>query len=100
MSNLSISIPHQLSQEEALQRVKTLLTNLQNEQRDRIKNVTEEWTGNTAKFGFTAQGFNVSGDIIVESGTATINAELPFALSFFKGMINQTIREKATALLS
>ncbi|HTD94223.1 MAG TPA: polyhydroxyalkanoic acid system family protein [Chitinophagaceae bacterium] len=99
MSNLKISIPHQLSSEEALTRVKKLFSNLKEEQKDKLKDVKEDWNGNSGNFSFSAQGFDLSGLIQVNPSSVDFDAKLPLALSFFKGKISEVIREKAEALL-
>jgi putative polyhydroxyalkanoate system protein len=100
MAALNMDIPHQLSQEEALTRVKKLLVTLQDEQKDRISNVKEEWNGDTGNFQFTASGFDLSGQIKVQPNSITIDSKLPLALTFFKGMIKDMIEKKTTELLS
>jgi len=100
MSKLNLDIPHQLPQEEALLRIKNLLGNLKEEQKQIISDAQEEWNGNTGNFSFTAKGFDLAGTIQVNPSNVEINADLPFALSFFKGMIGSVITEKAKALLS
>ncbi|RZL98450.1 MAG: hypothetical protein EOO88_60615 [Pedobacter sp.] len=99
MSKLNINVPHQLSQPEALDRIKSLLTNLKKEQGDRVSNMKEEWTDNSGRFSFTMQGFDLSGSFEVTEGNLSINADLPFALSFFKGQIQSVIENKARELL-
>lgn len=99
MSQLNIDIPHQLSQEEALARIRNLLSNLKEEQKDVISDVSEHWQGSKGDFSFSARGFNLAGNIEVNPSNVSINADLPFALSFFKGMISNVITQKATALL-
>ena len=100
MANLDIAIPHSLPPEEALSRIQGLLQKLQREQKDIVKGVSEKWNGNEGEFSFSAKGFDLSGTIKVEENLVHINSRLPFALSFFKGMISQTIKEKAGELLS
>ena len=100
MSNLKMSIPHSLPEEEALKRIKALLGNLKEEQKDLIENVNEQWDGNSGNFNFTAKGFDLSGTIDVKPESVDIDADLPFALTFFKGMIKNVIDEKARELLS
>lgn len=95
-----MDIPHQLSREEALSRIKNLLVKLQEEQKDIISNVKQEWIGNNGTFQFTAKGFDLSGDIQVEEGSVGIDSSLPFALTFFKGMIRDVIDKKTRELLS
>lgn len=100
MSTLNLDIPHQLPKEEALKRIKSLLSNLKEEQKQIISNVDEKWDGDKGDFSFSAKGFDLAGNIQVNPSNVTINANLPFALSFFKGMIGSVITEKAKALLS
>jgi hypothetical protein len=100
MSTLDIKIPHNLPQEDALSRIKNLLAKLQHEQKDTIKNVSEEWNGHEGRFSFTAKGFDIDGKIYVGVDTVRINGKLPFMLSFFKGKISDVISEKAGKLLA
>lgn len=100
MARLDITIPHELPQQEALTRIKGLLAKLQREQTGTISDVSEKWNGNEGEFSFSAKGFNLAGKIKVENDEVSINGQLPFALSFFKSKISQTIKEKAGELLS
>jgi len=99
MAKLDLTIPHALPQEEALRRIKGLIKNLQEEKKDMITDVSEQWNGNEGEFRFSAKGYELSGNLKVEEKAVIINGQLPFALSFFKGMISQAIREKAGELL-
>jgi len=100
MSSLKLHIPHKLSQEEALGRIKTLLHKLKHEQKSKITNIKEEWSHGTGHFHFTAQGFNLSGVIKVHAGSIDIHAKLPIAVSIFKNKIKKVIHEKAEELLA
>ena len=100
MAQLDITIPHQLPTEEALVRIQGLLKKLQQDQKDTIRDVSEQWNGNEGDFSFSAKGFDLSGKIKVEDNAVHINGQLPFALSFFKGTISQVIKEKAGEILS
>jgi Putative polyhydroxyalkanoic acid system protein (PHA_gran_rgn) len=100
MASLKLNIPHQLSEQEALTRIKDLFSQLKVEQKDRLKNVEEEWDKNTGTFKFNAQGFDLAGKIHVDNKTVQIDGKLPLALSFFKGKISEIITKKATDLLS
>lgn len=99
MSKLNLNIPHELPKEEALDRIKKLLGNLKEEQKDTISNVKENWQGDAGDFSFKAKGFDLAGNIKVNDSNVEINSDLPFAVSFFKGMISSVITEKATTLL-
>lgn len=100
MSTLNLQIPHQLPKEEALGRIKNLLNNLREEQKQMVSNVSEKWEGDTGNFSFSAKGFDLAGKIQVNPSHVEITADLPFALSFFKGMISSVITSKAKELLS
>ncbi|HEV8286674.1 MAG TPA: polyhydroxyalkanoic acid system family protein [Chitinophagaceae bacterium] len=100
MANLEVAIPHNLSEEEALSRVKNLFTEMKKEHGDKISNLKEEWNGNAGNFSFTAQGFDIAGTITVNPSTVELKGKIPFALSLFKGAITKTIQQQATKILS
>lgn len=99
MSKLDVNIPHDLPKEEALTRIKKLLANLQEEQKENIRGVKEDWVGNEGSFSFNAKGFDVAGKITVDDNQVNVNSDLPFMLSFFKDTIGKVIRDKAGSLL-
>ncbi len=100
MSSLKMHIPHKLSQEEALGRIKTLLHKVKHEQKDNISNVKEEWSHDTGHFHFTAMGFNLSGVIKVHNDVVDIHAKVPMAVYLFRNKIKQVIEEKAHEILA
>ena len=99
MSKLALNIPHAQTQEEALSRIKQLLSRLQEEQKGTVTNVQENWDGPNGSFSFSAKGFNIAGNIQVTENEVYLESDLPFAVSLFKGQIASMITEKATALL-
>ncbi len=100
MSKLEVAVPHKLAKEEAVSRIQQLMTKMQQEQKDIVQNVKEEWNGNRGQFSFTAKGFNVAGTIDVNDNEVVMNSELPMMLSFFKDTIANVIKDKAGKLLS
>jgi hypothetical protein len=100
MSKLSLNIPHSQSQEEALSRIKQLLSRLQEEQKGTVTNVQENWDGPNGNFSFSAKGFNITGAIQVKDNEVHLESDLPFAVSLFKGQIASMITEKANTLLA
>lgn len=99
MASFDMSIPHSLSQDEALKRIQQVLAQLKAEHGDKISNLHEEWNGYTGKFSLTAMSFDISGTLTVHPSTVDLDAELPFAASLFKGTIKSLISQKAEALL-
>ncbi|MEO8405702.1 MAG: polyhydroxyalkanoic acid system family protein [Chitinophagaceae bacterium] len=100
MSKLTVNVPHNLSQQEALTRIKKLLTGLKEQHKGMVTDVKENWNGNNGNFEFSAKGFDVAGLIDVKQSSVDIDADLPFALSLFKGSISKVISDKAAQLLS
>jgi len=100
MPKIDLSMNHNLSQEEALGRVKTLLSNVKTQFADKISNLEESWNGNEGEFSFKAMGFSVSGTLVVAGNSVYLKGNLPFAAGFFKGKIESTIREHAEKLLA
>lgn len=94
-----MSVPHHLKQDEALDRIKNLLSEAKRDHGDKISDLKENWNGNTGSFSFKAMGFAVSGTLTVQPTTVDIDAELPFAASMFKGTIKSLINQKAGELL-
>jgi hypothetical protein len=100
MANLDVVIPHNLRQQEAIERVKKLLTEIKRKHGDRISDLKENWEGNVGEFSFTAQGFNVSGNLEVNSTNVKLTGKIPLALSLFKGAIIKTIYDEGSKILS
>jgi hypothetical protein len=100
MASIEINIPYTIPQQEALTRIKNLLTETRNEHAGIIKNLQENWDGNTGTFSFTAQGFDISGTLTVNPGIFNVDAQVPLALTMFKGAITKAITDKASQLLA
>jgi hypothetical protein len=99
MSNIEIKIPHIIGQEEALKRIKNLITNLKEQHSGKIKGVKEDWNGQDGRFSFSIKGIQVSGKIFVGADTVRISARLPFLFTFYKNTITKMIWAKGTELL-
>ena len=100
MPSLDLSIPHELSQEEALSRIKRLLSEARRDHADKITHLHESWEGNTGTFSFSAKGYDVSGNLVVHPNTIELTSKVPFAVSLFKGVISSMITQKAKELLA
>ncbi len=99
MSHFNMSVPHHLSQEDALKKIQNLLSEARKEHADKITNLEEKWDDNVGQFSFTIMGFAVAGKLTVTPSSIDIDSELPFAASLFKGKIKSLIEEKAAELL-
>jgi len=99
MPNLNIAIPHNLSQDDALKRIKDAIAQAKVEHSNSIKDLQENWNGNVGTFSGSAMGQTASGTITVNASEIVFNLELPFAASFFKRPIEAGIREFTTKRL-
>jgi hypothetical protein len=100
MPKLNISITHRLASDEALKRVKRLLGEVKTQFSDKIGNLQERWDGNIGTFSFSVKGFSVSGTLVVDQREIAVSGNLPFAATFFKQRIEETIRQHAEKLLT
>ncbi|MFB3896290.1 MAG: polyhydroxyalkanoic acid system family protein [bacterium] len=99
MPNFTMVIPHRLAQEEALHRIKGMVTRIKAENPDKINDLYEQWTGYSGEFSFTAQSFLFSGKITVEPTQVRLEADLPLMAMLFKAKIEAMIRQEAETLL-
>lgn len=100
MPKLDVSVNHRLSQEEALHRIRRLLSELKSQFGDKVTGLHEEWDGDIGKFSFSAMGFRVSGTLVIRASVVELRADLPFAATLFQGQIESVIRGRAEALLA
>ena len=100
MAKMNLSVPHRLSQQDALTRIKGLLEKVKAEHSDKFSDLREEWRGNVGAFSFSALGFSVSGTLTVTPTAVQFSGDLPFAASLFKNKIAATIHDRATELLA
>jgi len=100
MPTLDVTVPHNLSQTEAKDRIQNLIQDLQTKFGGQIKNLSQTWSDHSSNFSFEAQGFKVSGQLSVHPSHMHLTAQIPMAALPFRGMIERVIKEKAAALLS
>lgn len=100
MPSMTITVPHQLSQAEALGRIQRLLSDVRNDYGDRVTDLQETWHETGGEFSFRAMGFNISGKLDVRPDKVELKGNYPLAAMPFKSKIESTIRERAEQLLA
>ena len=100
MPKMNVVVPHRLSQEEALSRVRGLLADLTRQYGGQISDLRERWSDGRGEYSFRAMGFNVSGTLDVRPAEVELVGDLPFAAMPFKGRIEDAIRREAERLLA
>jgi len=97
---MSVSVPHQLGQAEALSRIQTMIGGLKRQYGDQISDLQEQWTGPTGEFSLKAMGFHVSGRLHVSETAVEMDGDLPLMAAPFRGQIEQMVRQEAERLLA
>ncbi|RQW80501.1 MAG: hypothetical protein EHM79_20090 [Geobacter sp.] len=100
MPERTMTIPHRLTQNEAVARIRNLFGQARVQLPDTVQDMHEEWMGNICTFSFSAMGFRVSGTAQVKESEVEVCADLPVAATIFWGKIESTVRKQAEALLS
>jgi hypothetical protein len=100
MSNLNISVPHQLSQDEALNRIRQAVAQAKEQYSDRITDFQETWNGYSGTFNVSAMGFSVPGSVSVNPSDVNLQASLPLFAAAFKGTMESFVRDHLTNLLA
>jgi hypothetical protein len=95
-----ISIPHRLGREAALARVQRFLEDLRQSYSHEISDLCGQWDDNQLDFSFAARGLTVQGRLVVEESFVRVAGPLPLAALFFRGRIEQTIRQELEKLLA
>ena len=99
MPHLSLDIPHVLSPDEAVTRLKNKFAAARAEYQSNVSDFKEEWRDHTFSYAFKVLGMAVSGTIAVEEKWVHLATELPMAAMFFKAAIEDRIRKEVGALL-
>jgi Putative polyhydroxyalkanoic acid system protein (PHA_gran_rgn) len=97
--NIQITVPFQISQADALVRIKDFIKKAKKEYGGALAITHDEWHGSVYSFAGNAKGFSGSGTIGVNEAQTTVELELPPAAMLFKGKIERAIREKLTEIL-
>src|SRR5579862_6864098 len=100
MPKINLSIPHQLSQDEAKERIARLIAENRAKAFDGISDLAENWSGYVDTFSFRYRGFAVTGKLEAQEAQIVVNVDLPFMALPFKGRIEQEMLTCARQLLA
>ena len=99
MSTIQMEIPHPLSQQEAQDRIQSVLKNVEARFAGQVKDLRQDWNGNMGTFSFSVMGMAVSGTLEVQEGKVSLDSKLPMAAAMFSGKIREVILEEAKKVL-
>jgi hypothetical protein len=96
---LTVSIPHRLGKDEALNRLKTGLTGARVNYGHLFAIEEEIWTGDHLQFRVRSLGQEASGTIDVAENYVTLQIYLPWLLAKIAAAIQPLVRKEGTLLL-
>lgn len=94
-----MEIPHPLNQQEAQDRIQSVLKNVEARFAGQVKDLKQDWNGNSGTFSFSVMGMPVSGTLTVNNGNVQLDSKLPMAAAMFQGKIKSVILEEAKKVL-
>ena len=100
MPNITVSVPHQLPQDEALRRTQARIAQFESQFSSKLTDLRENWTGYVGAFSGSARGHSVSGTVVVSPSLVTVEIAIPLLWLVFKGRIETGIRDELTTLLA
>jgi Putative polyhydroxyalkanoic acid system protein (PHA_gran_rgn) len=100
MPDLNISIPHQLSQDEALRRLKSAIADAKKQHGDKIDDLQESWSGYSGTLKVAVMGQKLAVVLTVNPSDVTVQSALPMIAMMFRGKIEAAIRQEGTKLLA
>lgn len=100
MPDLIVSVSHQLSQDEALRRIRATVAQARAQYADEIDDLRESWSGYVGTFQISAQNQQASGTVMVNPSDVTVQISLPFLALVFKSKIESGMRDELTRILA
>jgi hypothetical protein len=100
MPELTVSIPHQLSQDEALRRIQSAIAQAKTQYSDKVAGLREEWNGYRGTFEMSAQNLQFIGTVTVNPSDVTVQTTLPFFMSLFKTTIESRMKDEMSRILA
>ncbi len=96
---MKVIVNHTLSRADALQCSKEILEHLRRQHATSITSVVEVWTDYKSDFSFRYRNMSITGNIFVNENNIEISGRLPMAAMLFNGIIEDTIKREAAAML-
>jgi putative polyhydroxyalkanoate system protein len=99
MQNLTLTIPHRLSRDEARQRIQAEVAQLRHDHATFLRDARETWTGDRMDFALSALGQSICGYLLVEDHAVHVEVELPWLLAMLAGPVKREVERQGRQLL-
>jgi hypothetical protein len=101
MPTLNITVPHELAQAEATERLKKKQAEIKEQHTYTVTDLKETWTTpDTLDFAFKILGFSLTGSVKSLESSVQIAVVLPAAALLIKGTIESQVRRELEQVLS
>jgi len=100
MPKVSLTVPHELGEDEARKRIQQLLVDVREKYGRQVSDIREEWNGNSCDLGWKSMGMGMTATIQVHPSDVTVDGNMPMAFMAFKGKMEQLVRERVTQALA
>ena len=96
---ITLSVPHQLSKDDARTRIQNTLAGLKSQHAAKLAQVQETWTGDHMEFRLAVMGQSVTGRVDVRDKAVDLALDLPLFLAMFAEKIRGDVQREGTKLL-
>ena len=96
---LTVSIPHNLTQQEARARLENGFADLRQKYAGKIADVNEQWTGNHMDLNLKVMSQQLTGRLDVEADLVRVEVDLPWVLAMFANRFRPQVEQEARKML-
>ncbi len=100
MPKFGVTVPHNLTKDEARSRLERFVEVLQQKFEGKVSDLNQSWDGDTLNFGFKTFGIQLTGGITVADNELKLDGDLPFAAMMFRGKIESDIKEQLEKIVA
>lgn len=100
MPKVSLTVPHELGEDEARNRIQQLLADVREKYGRQVSDIREEWNGNSCDLGWKSMGMGMSATIQIHPSDVSVDGNMPMAFMAFKGKMEQLVRDRVTQALA
>ena len=93
MPEFNARVDHQLSVEDATEKLKTFLDHVKQEYGEQVSKLDGTWESNVLTFTLTTYGLDIGGVLTVGEDAAVVEGTLPFMALSFRGRIEESIKQ-------
>jgi putative polyhydroxyalkanoic acid system protein len=99
MPHFTVSIPHQLSRNDAKRHVDDFLTHFQQQYGNTLGRLESRWSGYTLDFTLTVIGMSLPGHLYVEDQVVRLEVAVPWPLAVLANSLKPRIEQEGRKLL-